>query len=99
MKKETQFRAGKVIPFLKKLIGTSYFPIQQQTIRGDADFILCCRGVFVWLELKAHEGAAIAPVQQAKADWVRHTGGVALIASPDNWDSVKLLLNHLNKGD
>ena len=97
MKKETSFRKNKVIPFLKTLNRAVYFPIQQKTIRGDADFILCCQGFFVWLELKTDEGAP-DPLQVYKASCVTQTGGISLIAKPDNWELVKNFLSLLDKG-
>jgi len=67
---------------------TAFFPIQQKTIRGDADYILCVAGRFVWLELKK-SGGKPEPLQKYKADWVEKCGGVAMVASPDNWEEVK----------
>jgi len=97
MKPETRFRVNQVIPFLKELKNTSYFPIQQLSILGDADFILCCNGGFVWLELKDIK-ESLRPLQEYKASWVVRTGGVAIKADPDNWEEVKLFLQQLNKG-
>ena len=94
MKPETAFRTNRVIPFLKSLKGTAFFPIQQMTIRGDADFILCCNGKFVWLELKDW-GQPLRPLQKYKADLVIEKGGIALRCSPDNWEEIKALLNQL----
>ncbi len=88
MKKETSFRKNKVIPFLKTLNRTSFFPIQQKTIRGDADFILCCQGFFVWLELKTDEGES-DPLQVYKASCVTQTGGISIVAAPFNWKLVR----------
>jgi len=97
MKKETSFRTNKVTPFLKTLNRSAYFPIQQKTIRGDADFIICCQGFFVWLELKTDVGKP-DPLQVYKASCVVQTGGIALIASPKNWAQVKNFLTLLDRG-
>lgn len=98
MKPETKFRVGKVIPFLKKLRHTAYFPIQQLTIVGDADFLLCCHGRFVALELKA-DGEKPRPIQQAKLDWVTKTHGVSIVANPKTWEEAKSLLLYLDRGE
>ena len=96
-KEETKFRENKVTPFLKTLRNTAFFPIQQLAIRGDADFHLCVHGTFVALELKSR-GEVARPLQEHKHDRVRRAGGVALVASPDNWEEVKQQLINLDGG-
>lgn len=98
MKPETKFRTTQVIPFLKTLKNTAYFPIQQLAIVGDADYFLCCRGRFVALELKA-KGERPRPIQQVKLDWVTKAKGLALVADPSNWERIKALLLKLDQGD
>lgn len=97
MKKETGFRKNKVIPFLKTLNRTAFFPIQQKTIRGDADFIMCSQGFFVWLELKTDEGSP-DPLQVYKASCVTQTGGISIVANPRNWGLVMDFLTLLDRG-
>lgn len=97
MKPETRFRKNQVIPFLKKLTYTSYFPISQISIKGDPDFMLCSSGRFVWLELKDTD-EKLRKLQAYKADWVEKTGGIALRASPDNWDDIQYILKRLDGG-
>jgi len=92
---ERSFRVNKVLPFLKTLRKTAIFPIQQLCIKGDPDYILCCSGVFVALELKA-PGKKATPLQQAKLDDVTMKHGVALVASPDNWEHVKTVLTKID---
>jgi hypothetical protein len=86
-----------VLPFLKSLKNTAWFPIQQVAIVGDADYILCCAGNFVWLELKKDVGLP-SVMQQYKADWVKRMGGYAYIARPSNWDKVRAKLKLLDEG-
>jgi hypothetical protein len=86
-----------VIPFLNSLEHTAFFPIQQVAIIGDADYIMCIRGRFVWLELKKLRGQESA-LQKHKADWVGKCGGFAILADPDNWELVKEFLNQLDGG-
>lgn len=97
MKQETSFRSGKVRPFLATLTRTIAFPIQQKTIRGDADYILCAQGFFVWLELKTDEGKQDS-LQVYKASCVKQTGGIVLVARPGNWHLIKNFLNLLDRG-
>lgn len=97
MKSETKFRTSQVTPFFKTLTHTSYFPIQQKSIRGDADFILCARGFFVWLELKTDIGEP-DKLQVYKASCVKHSGGIVLIGRPSNWEKIKNFLQLLDKG-
>lgn len=97
MKPETKFRVYQVLPFLKSLTMTAYFAIQQLAIRGDFDYILCVRGVFVGLELK-NIGEERRALQAYKAQWVIRTGGVAICADPDNWRKVKGVLRRMDEG-
>lgn len=97
MKRETIFRK-QVDKFLKSLGNTYEMSIQQKSIRGDADKILCCHGRFVWMELKTSEGVP-DPLQAWKASQVKHQGrGIALTVSPDNWEAVKNFLTLLSEG-
>lgn len=97
MKPETRFRANKVTPFLKTLKKTAFFPIQQQTIRGDADFFLVVNGRFVWLELKAKDGKEDV-LQKFKRGEAMDAGAIAFVATPDNWDKIKKYLKTLSEG-
>lgn len=97
MKPETVFRI-RVGKFLKSLTQASIHPIQQKAIRGDADFIICLNGNFVWLELKTDVGE-MAPLQEYKFHKVKRCGGVTIEAQPANWEEVKLFLMRLNQRD
>lgn len=97
-KPETKFRNNYVIPFLKTLKMTMYFPIQQLAIHDDPDFLLSIRGSFVALELKDREGK-VRPLQEYKLNQVRRTGGVALVADQDNWNTIKQILSAMDKGE
>lgn len=96
---ERSFRTNRVLPFLKSLRETAYFPIQQKTIRGDADYILCSHGFFVWLELKKNTKSKLAPLQKFKANQVLKCFGYAFRADPDNWETVKCFLIKLDRGE
>lgn len=94
---ERSFRTNMVAPFLSKLKDTAFFPIQQVAILGDADYILCIRGDFVWLELKKLRGE-LRKIQLYKAGQVKKSGGIAIEANPGNWDKVKRKLLKLSGG-
>lgn len=98
VKPETKFRRNQVLPFLKTLKNTTFFALQQVAICGDPDYVLCMNGKFVALELK-DDGATPRPLQQYKLDEVKKAKGVALAASPSNWEEIKVLLFRLSKGD
>ena len=97
MKSETLFRINKVLPFLKNLANTYAQPIQQLAFVGSPDFILSVRGRFVALELKSAEGA-LRPLQSYVLEKIKKSGGVSLVASPDNWDEVKEILSDMDRG-
>lgn len=96
-KPETKFRAAKVLPFLKKLKNTYFMAVQQQSFVGDPDYILCIHGRFVALELKA-EGGKLRKLQEYKLGQVEKAGGVAIVASPSNWDSIARIIQTLDEG-
>ncbi len=96
MKAETNFRRGRVIPFLKTLKRTAFFSVSNVSVRGVPDFLVCCHGVFVGLELKASRTAKVAPLQAHNLGLIGKAFGVPLLACPENWEEVKLTLSHLN---
>lgn len=85
-KPETVFRQ-KVVRDLTTLPDIAIFSIQQRTIVGDPDLLLCLRGIFVGLELKSAEGKP-SKLQEYKLDKIRKAGGIAQVVYPDNWDEV-----------
>jgi hypothetical protein len=97
VKPETRFRTNYVLPFLKTLKMTARFPIQQLTMVGDPDLMLCIRGKFVAMELKA-EGGRVSALQEYKLNEVRRCGGLALIVDPHNWESTKQTLVRMDGG-
>ncbi len=89
-KPETQFRV-RVSKFLATLKNTYAMPIQQVAICGDPDYVLCCQGDFIGLELKAGDGTP-SELQEYKLSEIRRTGGETLVAYPHNWELVKRYL-------
>ncbi len=99
MKPESVFRQSKVIPFLRSLKNTHRFAIQQVAINGTPDFLLCVNGIFIALELKS-KGGKTSVLQEYHLAEVTRCGGVALVATPDNWDYIKKTLLYAdNKGE
>ncbi len=94
-KPETLFRQ-RVMRDLKTLPLTAIFPIQQRSIIGDPDIILCMVGLFIALELKSKMGKA-SKLQEHKLQAVRNACGVSFLVFPDNWDEVFLSLRHLSQ--
>ena len=93
-KPETVFRTNRVRPDLLALPNTAVFAIQQKTIRGDPDFILCINGMFIALELKSEDGEA-APLQAYKLETVRRAKGIGIVATPDSWPQAYDLLKEI----
>lgn len=93
MKAETKFRKS-VRKDLNTLPSTAIFPIQQASIKGDPDYILCIQGQFVALELK-DVGERPSPLQQHKLDNVLNAGGSAFVADKSNWPDIFALLKNL----
>lgn len=97
-KEETVFRRNHVIPFLKTLTHTFAFPIQQVSIRGTPDFLLVSRGIFVGLELKAAKGS-LDSLQLYNLTRIKTCGGIAMVAYPLNWLTIKSQLIQIDEGD
>jgi len=89
-KPESNFR-DKVRRDLQALPNTVLFPIQQVSIGGDPDFLLCVRGFFVALELKS-KGGKVSPLQEHKLQAVVKAGGTSLVAFPKNWKEIYRLI-------
>jgi len=88
---EAKFRHTKVDPFLKKLPNTYSVSIQQTSIRGTPDKLICCHGVFIGLELKGDKGV-LSKLQVYNLDKIKAAGGIAMVSKPSTWDSDKEIL-------
>ena len=64
-------------------------------ISGDPDLMMCMNGHFVALELKA-SGEKPRPLQERKLAKITMAGGTSLVASPNNWESIKTRLSKLD---
>lgn len=97
-KPETLF-SNRIRPILEALPDTVVLRIQQVAIRGTPDFILCVRGLFVALELKASERQRPDPLQRHTIGRIQKKGhGIALVVHPQNWPEVLDYLQRLAKG-
>lgn len=94
MQPETRFKL-KVKAALAALPNCWAEKIQQQTIRGTPDFLICIGGYFVALELKRDGRQKPEPLQKRKLDMVRRAGGLAIVAYPSNWPEVLSVLKAL----
>lgn len=88
MKPETKFQ-NKVLKDLKKLNNVWVLKTQEKTRRGVPDLLICANGHFVAIELKAHEGAIISPLQRFELGCIEASNGVSMVANPDNWEEIK----------
>lgn len=94
-KPETLFRK-RVDKFLDSMVPRVYhISIQQRAIRGCPDKLLCIRGFFVALELKA-SGGKLSPLQKHHLSRIIDSNGVALGVTPENFESIKTILEHMN---
>ena len=97
-KGETAFRTDQVDPFLKTLENCVDESIQQTSIRGTFDKILCIQGWYIGAEIKDEDGK-LDPLQKYKASLIRTKGkGIALCWRPQNHELVKHFLSQLNAG-
>jgi hypothetical protein len=75
-----------------------YEAVQQKAIKGSPDFVLCAGGQFIALELKS-DGGIISLIQEAKMNRILEAGGLALVADPDNWETVLSTIAFYLEGD
>ncbi len=56
--------------------------IQQRTIRGTPDFLICCNGLFLAWELKVD--SPLDTLQKHKLECIKEAGGRAFVVTPAN---------------
>lgn len=84
-KPETKL-AEKVKRDLKPLPGVWFVKTQMRARRGIPDFLICCCGVFIAIELKKDGKTAPDPLQQYELKQIAGSGGFSLVAYPENWE-------------
>lgn len=67
---------------------TLVFTIQQVSIRGTPDLLICRNGKFVALELKRNEDGVVSKLQQYNIDLIGKAGGYAMVCMPENFDEI-----------
>lgn len=98
-KAETRF-SDLVRQDLTKLerIGRLWFTkIQQASIRGVPDYLLCANGLFIALELKRAEGIEPDALQTYNLRKINMVGGVSYCATPENWDGILIEIERLTR--
>ena len=84
MQPETRFK-NRVAADLKAVPNIWFQKIQQLTIRGTPDYLICYRGKFFAWELKVGNNKA-TPLQAYNLDMISKAGGVARVVTPENYD-------------
>jgi hypothetical protein len=96
-KPETAFKE-RIYPKLKRLPNSWFVKVQQMTIGGTPDFLMCVAGQFVALELKRSGGGKVAALQEYNLSLINQSGGIGLVVTPENWDVVYINLIKLAEG-
>lgn len=91
---ETTFRK-RVLKDLQQLDNTYIETVQQKAINGSPDYILCCNGLFIGLELKDEDGR-VSKLQEYKLNQIRRCGGVDIVAKPSTWKDDYAYLERLD---
>lgn len=97
-KPETLFKE-KFVRELKRIDGLKVFKIQQSTICGTPDLLICLRGLFIAIELKKDEREAPTPLQQHNLNEIAQCGGVTFVACPENSKQVISALLKIKRYD
>lgn len=95
---ETIFRVRVREWIDKHLKNVVVLSIQQLSICGDPDLVLCLNGYFVAMELKG-PGGKPSELQTFKIRKIQDKGlGWAAVVSPENWTEVREQLLEIDKG-
>lgn len=68
---------------------------QEVAKRGILDVIMCVNGVFVAIELKRAKSEKPDELQRWNMKKIISSGGVALLAYPENWDEVFIRIKNI----
>ena len=66
-----------------------------QTKKGVPDLLVCYKGKFIALEMKAPKGNDTGELQNKNIDWIREAGGYARFLFPQDFDTFKKELEDL----
>lgn len=64
---------------------------------GIPDLLVCCHGFFIGVELKAQNGKP-SELQLWNIDQIKHSGGIAIVLYPDQFEEFKSLIRNLTMG-
>lgn len=89
MQEETKFKI-KVKSDLKETFGTDCWlvKIQQQSINGTPDLLICLCGIFVAIELKRDGKELPEEIQLYNLRKIQNAGGYSFTAYPENWGEI-----------
>jgi hypothetical protein len=87
----------KVLRELKKLEKCDITAIQQQSICGDPDYIVCINGWCIYLELKKDAKSKPRPLQAHKLKRGIRAGAISLVGFPENWTDIFTFLQSLEE--
>jgi len=62
--------------------------VEQESMRGTPDWLVCVGGLFYALELKRLEGIDGDSLQQYNINRINQCGGRAYIVNPSNWETI-----------
>lgn len=93
-KPETRFKI-RILPVLRRIDLLYVEKIQQKSIRGTLDLILCVNGWYVVLELKVY--GDLDPMQKRNMVRIRNANGYAIETTPENFPGVQKFLKILAK--
>lgn len=92
MQRESRFKIT-VLKRLKEIPELFVVKIQQTTIRGTPDLLMCYKGKFIAWELKTDDGV-VSPLQEYTIYKIKEAGGSAWIVKPSNLEqSVEALIS------
>ena len=87
---------NKIKAYLKE--NNAYFVkffANRMTKTGVPDILACVNGYFVAIEVKAEHGKP-SELQKYNVRQINNSGGFAMILYPQDWESFKKLVEHLN---
>ena len=93
-KPETKFKE-RVQKDLDKLHNCWFVKIQQVSIRGIPDFLICVNGNFIALELKKDEDTVRNKLQEWTLQAIALAGGMSFVAYPENWEETLLTIENM----
>lgn len=92
---ETVFKE-KVAARLKTFKNTWHVKVQQLSVSGTPDFLICLNGVFIALELKTDSGK-VSKLQEYNLNKIAKCGGISIVLMPQNYDETMLFLDNISQ--